>query len=163
MVVIEGSGGGRWYSQTLLGWWSQGPDYRHLLIRGTREPLRFYHIDPLHARGDAVVELQNAENVDIYSMKAEGSYTAIAMRDSRRVRLFGYSGNAAVRPGWPLFHLDHSSDIILAGIYPQVGARGGVGALHVGYNPRSWFILRDGDRTIRGDAQFVLYQRGDSK
>ncbi|MEN9402576.1 MAG: hypothetical protein RL091_1279, partial [Verrucomicrobiota bacterium] len=160
MVVIEGGGGGRWYSQTLLGWWSQGPDYRHLLIRGTREPLRFYHIDPLHARGEAVVELQDAENVDIYSMKAEGSYTAIAMQDSRRVRLFGYSGNAAMRPGWPLFRLDRCSDIVFAGIYPQLGGVGYAGALRVGYDPRSWLILRDGDRTIRGDQQFVLYQTG---
>ena len=163
MVVIEGSGGGRWYTQTLLGFWAQGPDYRHLLIRGTREPLRFYHLDPLHSRGAAVVELQDAENVDIYSMKGEGSYTMVAMRDSHRVRLFGYSGNAALRPGWPLFRLDRCSDITLAGIYPQLGGVGGVGAMRVGYDPRSWLILRDGARTIRGDEQFVLYQTGTAR
>jgi hypothetical protein len=160
MVVIEGSGGGRWYTQTLLGWWSQGPDYRHLLIRGTREPLRFYHLQPQHARSEVMIELQNAENVDIYSMKAEGSYTVVAMQDSRRVRLFGYGGNAAMRPGWPLFRLDRCADIVMAGVYPQLGGIGNVGALRVGYDPRLWFILRDGARTIRGDAQFVLYQTG---
>lgn len=158
MVVIDGNGGGRWYSQTLLGWWAQGPDYRHLLIHGTREPLRFYHIDPLHARGETIVEMKDAENVDIYSMKAEGTYTVIAMENCRSVRLFGYSGNAAMRPGWPLFRIDHCSDIILAGIYPQLAATSGVGALHLGYDPRSWFIVQDGGFKISGDSQFVLYQ-----
>ncbi len=160
MVVIEGSGGGRWYTQTLLGWWSQGPDYRHLLVRGTREPLRFYHLQPQHARSEAMIDLRDVEDVDIYSMKSEGSYTVVAMQDSRRVRLFGYGGNAAMRPGWPLFSLDRCSDVVLAGIYPQLGGIGNVGALRVGYDPRSWLILRDGDRTIRGDQQFVLYQTG---
>lgn len=160
MVVVEGGGGGRWYSQTLLGWWAQGPDYRHLLVRGTREPLRFYHLDPLHARSDAIVEFRDAEDVDIYSMKGEGSYTVVAMQDCRRVRLFGYSGNAAMRPGWPLFRLERCTDVVLAGIYPQLAGLGGVGALHLGYDSRSWFIVRDGEQIIRGDAQFALYQTG---
>lgn len=160
MVVIEGSGGGRWYTQTLLGWWSQGPDYRHLLVRGTREPLRFYHLQPQHGRSEAMIDLRDVENVDIYSMKSEGTYTVVAMQDSRRVRLFGYGGNAAMRPGWPLFRLERCADIVLAGIYPQLGGIGSVGALRVGYDPRSWLILRDGDRTIRGDQQFVLSQIG---
>lgn len=163
LVVVEGGGGGRWYSQTLLGWWAQGPDYRHLLVRGTREPLRFYHLDPLHARSDAIIEFRNAEDVDIYSMKGEGSYTVIAMQDCRQVRLFGYSGNAAMRPGWPLFRLDRCKDIVLAGIYPQLAGLGGVGALHLGYDSRSWLILRDGERTVRGDEQFALYQTGPAR
>ncbi len=158
MVVIDHNGGGRWYSQTLLGWWAQGPDYRHLLVQGTREPLRFYHIDPLHARSEAIVELKDAHNIDIYSMKGEGSYTVIAMEGCSHVRLFGYSGNAAMRPGWPLFRLDRCSDITLAGIYPQLAATSGVGALHLGYDPRTWFILCDGKLAIPGDAQFALYQ-----
>ena len=88
------------------------------------------------------------------------SYGVVALRDCRRIRLFGYSGNAALRPGWPLFRLDHSTDVVLAGIYPQIGGRGGVGALHIGYAPQDWLILRDGERTIRGDEQFVIYQTG---
>jgi len=40
----------------LLGWWSQGPDYRHLLVQGTREPLCFYHLQPQHARCEAMIE-----------------------------------------------------------------------------------------------------------
>ena len=160
MILIDGNGGGRWYTQTLLGWWSQGPDYRHLMVRGTREPLRFYHLQPQHARSEFMAELVNVENVDIFSMKAEGSYGLLDLKDSRHVRIFGYSGNASLRPGWALFRLEHVKDVILGGIYPQIGRPGSVSALHIGYDPRGWEILRDYQRAIRGDEQFVLYQVG---
>jgi len=93
LIRIEGSGGGRWYTQTLLGWWSQGPDYRHLLVEGTRQPLRFYHLQPQHARSEAMDELNDAHNVDIFSMKSEGDYTVVWMRNCRNIRLYGYGGN----------------------------------------------------------------------
>ena len=40
---------------------------------------------------------------------------------------------------------------------------GGVGALHLGYDPRKWQLLRDDQQVIPGPEQFVLYQRGDSQ
>lgn len=160
MILVDGNGGGRWYTQTLLGWWSQGPDYRHLMVRGTREPLRFYHLQPQHARSEFMVELVNVENVDIFSMKAEGSYGLLDLKDSSHVRIFGYSGNASLRPGWALFRLQHVKDVILGGIYPQIGRPGSVSALHIGYDPRGWEILRDDQHIIRGNEQFVLYQVG---
>jgi hypothetical protein len=162
MVVIEGSGGGRWYTQTLLGWWSQGPDYRHLVVRGTREPLRFYHLEPQHARGTTMVEMTDVRNVDIFSIKFEGCYGMLAIRDSSHIRFFGYSGNAALRAGWSLIELDNVTDITVGGIYPQIRGMGGVGALHLGYDPRKWHLLRDGDRRIPALGQFVLYQSGAS-
>ena len=160
MILVDGNGGGRWYTQTLLGWWSQGPDYRHLMVRGTREPLKFYHLQPQHARSEFMVEMVNVENVDIFSMKAEGSYGLLALKDSRHVRIFGYSGNASLRPGLALFRLEHVEDFVLGGIYPQIGRPGSVGALHIGYDPRGWEILRDDEHTINGTEQFVLYQVG---
>ncbi|MBP7142290.1 MAG: hypothetical protein KBA71_10315 [Opitutaceae bacterium] len=159
MIVIEGNGGGRWYTQTLLGWWGQGPDYRHLMVRGTREPLCFYHLQPQHARGEVMVEMADVENVDIFSMKAESCYGLLALKDSRHVRIIGYSGNASLRPGWALFRLDHVEDVMLGGIYPQLARPGGGGALHIGFDARQWQILRDGARTIGGAEQFVLYER----
>lgn len=160
MIRIEGGGGGRWYTQTLLGWWGHGPDYRHLIVRGTREPLTFYHLQPQHGRSEVMVELTDVENVDVFSMKAEGCYGLLALKDSRRVRIIGYGGNAALRPGWALFRLERVEDVMLGGIYPQLGRLGGVGALHIGYDPRQWQLLRDDGRTISGTEQFVLYQRG---
>lgn len=69
----------------------------------------------------------------------------VVMQDSRWVLLFGYSGNTAMRPDWPL---DRCADIVLARVYPQLSR---VGAMRVGYDPQSWLTLRDGDR-------FVLYR-----
>lgn len=160
MVRIDGSGGGRWYTQTLLGWWGQGPDYRHLLVQGTREPLRFYHLEPQHARGTTMVEMNDVRNVDIFSIKFEGCFGMLAIRDSSHIRFFGYSGNAALRAGWSLIELDNVSDITVAGIYPQIRNMGGIGALHLGYDPRKWNLLRDDDRLVPALGQFVLYQRG---
>jgi hypothetical protein len=51
----------------------------------------------------------------------------VVRQDSRWVLLFGYSGNTAMRPDWPL---DRCADIVLARVYPQL-SRGG--AMRVGY------------------------------
>jgi len=83
----------------------------------------------------------------------------LALINSSHIRIFGYSGNAALRAGWPLFRLENVSDVVLGGIYPQIGRMGGVGALHLGYDPRKWQLLRDDQRVIPGPEQFVLYQR----
>jgi len=160
MVRIEGSGGGRWYTQTLLGWWSQGPDYHHLLVRGTREPLRFYHLQPQHARCDAMVEWSDVQNVDVFSMKTEGDYTAVWMRHCRNVRLFGYGGIHSPRPGWPILRIDDSQDLGLANICPQVPWGPHYGALGTTYNPSTWFLLMDGSFTLTGTGQFAWYQLG---
>lgn len=160
MVRIEGSGGGRWYTQTLLGWWSQGPDYRHLLVEGTREPLRFYHLQPQHARSCAMVELHDAQHVDIFSMKAEGDYTALWMRDCRHVRFFGYGGILSPRPGWPILRIDESQDVCVANVCPQIPRPGHYGALGISFDPATWFILKDGTVKLIGTEQFALYQLG---
>ena len=160
MVRIEGAGGGRWYTQTLLGWWSQGPDYRHLLVQGTREPLWFYHLQPQHARSEAMVELNDARNVDIFSMKAEGDYTAVWMRGCRNVRMFGYGGNLSARPGWPILRIEDSQDLCLANICPQITLGSGYGALGTRYDPATWFVLSDGAMKLTGTEQFAWYQLG---
>jgi hypothetical protein len=158
MVVISGSGGGSWYTQTLLGWWSQGPDYRHLLVDGTNQPLRFYHLQPQHARCDAMVEFRNARNIDVYSMKAEGDVTILWLNKCRDVRLFGYGGNAAPNPGRAIFRLDECTKIQLANINPQLWGVGKWGALGIHFKPESWNILQDDSFTLDGMQQFTLYQ-----
>ena len=158
MVRISGSGGGRWYTQTLLGWWSQGPDYRHLLVEGTSQPLRFYHLQPQHARSEAMVEFRNARNIDVYSMKAEGDVTIVWLNHCRAVRLFGYGGNASPSPGRAILRLDDCSEIQLANINPQMWGIGKWGALGIHYRPESWDILQDASFTLNGMQQFALYQ-----
>ena len=158
MICIEGSGGGRWYTQTLLGWWSQGPDYRHLLVKGTRQPLRFYHLQPQHGRSEAMVELNDARNVDIFSMKAEGDYTVVWIRNCQDIRLFGYGGNGAPRPGWSILRVDDTTELRIANICPQLPMRSHYGALGTTFDSATWFILSDESTRILGTEQFALYE-----
>lgn len=157
MVVISDSAGGRWYTQTLLGWWSQGPDYRHLLVDGTRQSLRFYHLQPQHARCDAMIEMRNAQNVDIYSMKAEGDVTILWLNQCQNVRLFGYGGNASPSAGGAIIRLDDCGRLLLANINPQMWGAGKWGALGIHYKPQTWNILQDGSFKLSGVRQFALY------
>jgi hypothetical protein len=157
MVLISDSAGGRWYTQTLLGWWSQGPDYRHLLIDRTDQPLRFYHLQPQHARSDSMIEMRDAQNVDIYSMKAEGDVTILWLNKCRNIRLFGYGGNGSPSPGKALIRLDDCRQILLAHINPQMWGSGGWGALGIHYKPQTWNILQDGSFKLSGVQQFALY------
>jgi hypothetical protein len=158
MVVISDSAGGSWYTQTLLGWWSQGPDYRHLLVDGTQQPLRFYHLQPQHARSDAMIEMRNAKNIDIYSMKSEGDVTVLWFNQCENIRLFGYGGNGSPAPGRPIIRLDDCTRIVLANINPQLWGTGRWGALGIHYKPRNWNILRDGPFKLSGVQQFALFE-----
>jgi hypothetical protein len=164
LVRIEGSGGGRWYTNVLLHWWDQGPDYRHLLIEGTREPLAFYMLEPQHGRSTAMVEIRDAENIDIFGVKAEGDFGLMTIARSRAIRIFGYSGNGMPMRGWALFSLEDCRDILLANIAPRFKRPGAYGALGIASNPAYWYILNDkpgaGRKpvTIPGTGQFVLYK-----
>jgi len=157
MVLIEGSGGGRWYTQTLLGWWSQAPAYRHLLVRDTEQYLQFYHLQPQHARCRYMVEFQNAENIDIYSMKAESDVTILRLSKCRDIRLFGCSGYSSPHPGWALIQIDQSDNILMTNIDMMLGY-GGYGALGIGYHPKSWNLICDDGFVLNGFQQFVWYE-----
>jgi hypothetical protein len=170
LIRIEASGGGRWYDLYQDGWWFQGPDYRHLLVEGTREPLSFYMLNPEHGRSDAQVEFHDAQNIRVYSLKAEGIYTVLWMRNCRDIRIVGYGGMAMPRPGGSLLRIDDSADFLLANLDPdrllnQPDSRGW-DALNVSSDPRRWFLIQDRrgeSRTqvdVRGVEQVALYQQG---
>lgn len=160
MVRIEGSGGGRWYTQTLLHWWAQIPPYRHLLVQGTRQPLRFYHLQPQHARGLAQVEIRDCKNVDVFSMKTEGDVPALWLQDCRNVRVFGVGGIIAPFPGQPIICLERCNDILLANVQPQIATVGRWSALGIQFDPKRWFILRDDERQLGAFESFALWLRG---
>jgi hypothetical protein len=158
LIRIEGSGGGRWYTQTYLGGWCQGPDFRNLLVTGTREPLRFYHLQPQFARGNAMIEMREARNIDIYSMKAEGDFTMLWLHRCENVRLFGFNGLLMPAPGWAIVRLENCRQVLLANIQPMIPRVGYYTGHLVNYDPRRWFILTDGDFKIPGLEQFALYR-----
>lgn len=164
MVRIEQSGGGRWYSNVLLHWWDQGPTYRHLLVDGTTEPLRFYMLEPQHGRGEYMVEMRNSRNIDVFAIKAEGDYNAFLIDGCSNLRIFGYGGNGMPRQGFALFNIRNSRDYLLANINPQYKAPGHTGALGTSHNPANWHMLRDSsgqeEVKIKGTEQFAYFIRG---
>ncbi len=101
LVLISGEGGGRWYNFFQERGGRVDPGYRHLLIDGTREPLSLYGVNPEHARGEANMEIRNARRVTVYSLKSQGNYPVLWVRDSDHIEVFGFGGNAAA------FEADH--------------------------------------------------------
>jgi hypothetical protein len=166
MVRIEGGGGGRWYTNVLLHWWDQGPDYRHLRIDGTREPLAFYMLEPQHGRGTTMVDIRSAQNIDVFGVKMEGDFGVFTLTGSRNVRVFGLAGNGMPSAGYALFRLENCTDFLLANINPQFKRLGHWGALGTSHHPAGWFRVIDApaagavELKIAGTDQFVLYQRG---
>ena len=167
MVRIEGNGGGRWYGFTVWHWWNQGPDYRHLLVDGTHHRLAFYMLNPEHPASTAQVEFRSARNVDVFSLKAEGSFVTLLARNSGRIRVFGYGGVGSPWHEWPIFRFVKSADFLLANVNPQIRLpQPGVwGALALATDPSRWYILDDrgpgGRVRVPGSRQFVLYRRGE--
>ena len=162
-IRIEGSGGGRWYNVQQCHWWSQGWFYRHLLVDGTTEPLAIYMFNPEHARSEAMVEIRNAANVDVYSMKAEGNYPAVWMHGSRNVRVFGYGGNGSAWPGWPLFRIEDCHDFLLANVAPNLRpyTPGRWTGLGIGLGPEGWFLVKDAAIAVPSQTPLTLYKRGE--
>jgi hypothetical protein len=166
LVRIEGSGGGRWFTTVLLHWWSQGPDYRHLRIEGTREPLAFYMLEAEHGRGTTQLEWHDARNIEVYSMRTEGDFGVLAMRQCGNVRIFGLSGNIMPARGYALFTIEDSRDFLVSNVHTFYKRLGRWGALGTAHAPTTWFrfIERPGagqpEVRIPGTAQVALYQRG---
>ena len=60
-----------WYNLWQGSSFAQGPDYRHFMVRGTRQLLDFYMLNPEHASSDFQAEFVDVENVNVFSIKAE--------------------------------------------------------------------------------------------
>lgn len=94
-TLISGNGGGKWYNYNIQDSVKMTKDYRHLKVDGTREPLRFYQLNPEKGELEALVEINNAKNVDIFGMKTEGNYLNLWVRNSDYVNLYGGGGMTA--------------------------------------------------------------------
>ncbi|NOX55773.1 MAG: hypothetical protein GXP27_15295, partial [Planctomycetes bacterium] len=168
LVLIEGNGGGRWYNFHQESSRGHGPDYRHLLIRGTREPLRLYHCNPEHARSRANLEIREARNVRLYGVKGEYYRPIVWIRDSDQVAVFGYGGNAAAAPGTALFVIENTPNFVLANLVDSPRFPSGQPETFFagdGVDPRQWFMVRetapDGRQLHTAPLERpVLYKRG---
>jgi len=156
-AVITGNGGGRWYNFHADHRGSPDPAYRHLLVEGTTEPLRFYQCNPEHSPGDANMELRNARNVYIYGLKGESPTPILVARDSDNVSVFGYGGNAIPPAGESLLLFERTPNFLVANLVDR--------PMGVRRDPTQWPALIE--RTVDGRTiatepldRPVLYRRG---
>ncbi len=116
-LIITGNGGGKFYNQ--LGFHnddSNNPDYRHVLIDGTSQPLTFYmfhnqHIKPLNS---PMAEIRNAANVTIFGLKCEETKNdpyPLRISDSENISIIGGTG---LLKNDPLVEVINSTGITIA-------------------------------------------------
>ncbi len=164
LILIEGHGGGRWYNATMHHKFDQGPDHRHVLVRGTRERLAFYMLNSEHSGADTMVEFNDVRNLDIFAVKTETlgaggpkAMTPFLIRNSSDFRIFGHGGNGCPAAGEPMYRIENCSNFVLTNF--------GYQRFEACANPSTWPFVeeigRDGQRTTTpGSECFVLYQRG---
>jgi len=153
---ISGHGGGRWYFWGMdWGGVNEHPDYRHLLIEGTGEPLWFYGCNLEKGRGTTRAEMRNARNVRVFSIKTEASEPIFTIRDSQNVAIFssGAMRHHCNRNRGYYQIVGSSKDVLIANINPQ----------KVGGGSDSYTVLEDGvhgRHRIPYPGMVVLYKRG---
>jgi Pectate lyase superfamily protein len=141
MILIDGNGGGRWYNTVMHERLPQAANHRHVLVRGTREPLRFYMLNSEHSEADYMVEFDDVSNLIIYAVKAETSLaqgvralTPYLIRNSRNFRIYGYGGNAAPEERKALYQIENCHDFTLTNFSHQPSNN------NPDYN---WFMLEE--------------------
>ena len=115
-------------------WSSQGPLYRHLLVRRMEMDWRCYHCNTEHSQGEANLEVRDTTGaVAILGFKGEGNYVQIWVRNSSSFFLLGYGGNASpfpfrcpYPPGYAQFspsiiRLEAVASVTLVNIVSQLG------------------------------------------
>lgn len=119
LYKVTGNGGGRWY------FWGnrkgvRHPDFRYLLVSGTREPLKFYGFNLEHAQSDFQAEIRNSRNVRMYSNKVEAR-RVLHIHDSKNIALYSSGANSGIgESGQGCYEITGESDqILLANINPQ--------------------------------------------
>ena len=165
-VLVEGSGGGRWFNFVQHETMS-GAGYRHLLVRSTRQPLTFYMFNPEHARGEVMTEFLDTRNVTIYALKAEtieignqaaGTRPLIRLKDSRGFRLFGAGGICGAAEGSTpyIYRIENSDDFLFANVAHQID-------FSYFADPRKWSAVSEGrgenEVTTPGNEFPVVYKR----
>lgn len=168
LVLVDGNGGGRWYNFHQESSQGHGPDYRHILIQGTRQPMHMYQCNVEHARSDGNLEIRDAENVFLYGVKGEYYRPIVRITGSRRVGIFGYGGNAAATPGNALFVIENSADFVLVHLVDSPRFPHGQPDTYFagdGVDPELWHMLLE--QTAAGEEirtkpveRPVLYKRG---
>ncbi len=162
--MIEGHGGGRRYNTLAHVRSPQTKEHLHVLVRGTREPLAIYMLNPEHSNADYMIAFEDVRRVRVYSEKSETlgangprALTPVRIRDSSDFRIYGHGGNACPPAGEPLYRLENCANFVLANFGYQSG-------LSKAADATTWFMIEDrapGGRITRTPAteNFTLYKR----
>ncbi len=162
VVLIEGSGGGRWY--TLAegdGAYSleQSPEFVHIRANGTIEPLLFYHLNGEGApypRANA--EFLNAKNFVVYGFKHEESANAVRAINCQDFRVYGHGGiGGGESAGQEVYSLQNCDNFLLTNLTLQTNDLA----------PRNWNMVEEmppgggAPVAVAGERRVLYYKRGE--
>jgi hypothetical protein len=162
-VLIDRNGGGRWYNALMHEKLPQTLNHRHILARGTREPLVFYMLNPEHSNADYMVEFDDVRRLRVYGLKSETigangprELTPLLLRNSSDFRFYGHGGNASAPAGHPLYLIEACSDFTLANFSYQFFPSAA--------EPSRWYLVEErtsSQQVVRAPASefFTLYKR----
>lgn len=168
LMLIEGHGGGRFYNWNVAARMLHDKSFRLLKVQGTREPLRFYMLNPEYARGSTMIEICDARYVSVFGFKGEYNEPLLTYRDCDHVRLFGHGGNAAAFENRSLFVVERTPNFLMTNLvdHPRFPDRGSPDeSPGIGVDPRNWHMLveqaPDGEvLKLRPMDRPALYRRG---
>lgn len=125
--AFEDQAGGRVYG--LSGEWSSiraltfDPNYRHLRVTNTRQPLAFYGLNIERSHNNPQSEINGSTNIQIYSLKGEANEdidvpgaTVLRIVNSGNISGFGYSGIASPASGRGLIEFINSDHVQFSNI-----------------------------------------------
>ena len=160
LVLIQGGGGGRWYTlSNLSGASSLAPEFCMFRAEGTSEPLLFYHLNGEGAAYPRVnAEFLNARNFFVYGFKHEESAVAIRCINCRDFRVFGHGGvGGGDTAGQEVYRLENCDDFILTNLALQSNDM----------TPRNWNMLEEAppgggaEVDVAGEKRVLYYKRGE--
>ena len=148
-VQITGNGGGKWYNHIgHVGAGSKNPGSRHVLIKGTNQPLTFYgfHIQYLKTLDNPMADIINASNVNIYSIKAEtvnerislpeGKWNySLRIKNSKDMNVIGMSGIAQTETGKGLIEIIDPTRVTIVNLGTWVN--------NTEYSLNSWYYVKE--------------------
>ena len=168
-VVICDQGGGRWYNFYNESQRHITPEYRHLLVKGTTEPLRFYQCNAENSHSKVNIELDRAQCVTMYGVKGEGNMPILWAHDSDNIRIFGYGGNAAAYENTALFVFENTDNFLVANAVDSIRLAG-IGSDELfagrGVDPLLWHMISEQPQNgtlimTKPLERPVLYRRGE--
>jgi hypothetical protein len=129
--VTGPTGGGRIYAfaaeNHALRKLTNHPDYRHILVQNTDEPLHFYACNVERVSSGIQFEIKNSSNTSIYFLKSEsnttsGNSTPFSMTNSSEIRLFCLTGLLSVQNGRGLVEVNNCDKFIVTHVKSFGGA-----------------------------------------